>query len=613
MLKLLTPERPARLSAARQIEAPILPTRIPQFIVERDPASSSLWESVRTLFATVKLPGYRNSGNLFRHVILERFASTKRPFSASLVIHLCFILLIVYLHQAMPRESFAAPVSPYSERIYYRVPLVEQAKLLPRVAPAGPGGRPGAGSVPDRAPLLGSTARQMVVIISKPVHPDNSHQTIYQPKSPPDIRITTDIKLPNIVSVQIPRPVFRFRPSETRAVRAQRRLNADQAPTVTAQNAAALKALEESSDPNLRVPLLPAVASAPQARAARSAYVQEAPAISAENAAALKGIEASSDPNLRVPLLPAVASAPQARDGRFSSAQEAPPIEGATLGTGLVVISVDPGGPATPVAIPPGNRSGDFAISGAPGNGGSPAGSPNGVIGGGAGGSHTGSDASTGLGTERSGGGGGRSGGAGALSINGSGADPGGAGTLGPAISMGMVYPVSRHLSFRKSSIVVSAGPVGGGGLDVYDVLRCGNSKIYTIFLAMPGKNWTMQYCQEPGTETAKPAPPRSTSAFVHMDSGLVPPDLDAETRYDFRRLPVPPEKAHKLIVLKGVLGADGKVGSLEVFQGILPQMDEAAKIAFGRWKFKPAMREGKPVPVEILVGAPVDGAENVN
>ena len=562
MLKLLTPERPTRLTAVPQIEAPAIPVRMPQFIVTRDPASSSRWESVKTLFARVKLPRYRNSGNLFRHVTLERSTSTKSPFSASLVIHLCFILFIVYLHQAMPRESFAAPVSPYTERIYYRVPLVEQAKLLPHVAPAGPGGRPGAGSAPDIPPALGSTARQMVAIISKPLHPDNSHQTIYQPKSPPDIRITTDIKLPNIISVQIPKPVFRFRPAETRPVQAERRLNTDAAPAVTAENAAALKSLEESSDPQLRVPLLPAVASAPEAR-----------------------------------------------DGRFSSVQEAPPIEGATMGTGLVVISVDPGGPATPVALPPGNRSGEFAISGAPGNGGSPAGTPNGVIGGGAGGSHTGSDASTGLGAERAGGGGGKSGGAGSVSINGSGGDPGAAGTLGPAVAMGMVYPVSRHLSVRKSSIVVSAGPVGGGGLEVYDVLHCG--KIYTIFLAMPGKNWTMQYCQKPGTEGV--TPPRSTSTFVHMDSGLVPPDLDVETRYDFRRLPVPQEKAHKLIVLKGILGADGTVGGLEVFQGILPQMDQAAKIAFSQWKFKPAMREGKPVPVEILVGVPVDATENVS
>lgn len=605
MLKLLTPERPTRLTAVRQIEARATPARMPQFLVLRDRASSSWWASLKVIVARGNLRGYRNSSNLFRHVRLERGTSAGHPFSASLVIHICFILLIVYLHQVTPRESFTTPVSPYAERIYYRVPLVEQAKVLPRVAPVGSGGRPGAGSTPDVSPILGGSARQMVVIISKPVHPDNSRQTIYQPNTPPDIRITHDIKLPNIVSVQIPKPVFRYKPSETRPVQAQRRLNADQAPTVTTQNAAALKALEESSDPQLRVPLLPAVASAPQARAGRSASAQEAPAISAENAAALKGIEASSDPQLQVPLLPAVASSPQARTGRYSGVQEAPPIEGAPIGNGLVVLNVDPGGPMTPVALPAGNRSGEFAVSSAPGNGGSPAGSPNGVAGGGAGGSHTGKDASSGIGAENAGGGGGNAGNAGSVSINGRGGDPGG-GTL-PSVALAMVYAVPRHLSVRKSSIIVSAGPVGGGGLDVYDVLRCG--KIYTIFLAMPGKNWTMQYCQKPGTEGA--TPPRSTSTFVHMDSGLVPPDLDVETRYDFRRLPVPPAKAHKLIVLKGTLGTDGTVGGLEIFQGILPEMDEAAKIAFSRWKFKPAMRDGKAVPVEILVGVPVDTAGN--
>ena len=612
MLKLFTGEAPSRPIATKRMIVPAVPARIPKFIVVQDPTSSSTWESLKTLFARVKLPGYRNSGNLFRRVTLERPKSTGHPFSASLLIHLSFILLLVYLHQIVPRESLAAPVSPYAERIYYRVPVLEQARVLPRVAPEGSGGRPGAGSTPNVSPSLGSSARQMVVIISKPVHPDNSHQTIYQPNSPPDIRITTDIKLPNIVSVQIPKPVFRFKPSEARPVEAERRLNTQQAPNVTTQNAAALKSIEESSDPHLRVPLLPAVASAPQARAGRSAYAQEAPAISAENAAALKGIEASSDPQLQVPLLPAVASSPQARTGRGSSVQEAPPIEGATIGNGLVVISVEPGGPTTPVVLPPGNRSGEFAVSSAPGNGGSPAGSQNGVTGGGARGSHTGRDASIGIGAESAGGGGGNSGIAGSVSINGKGGEPGGAGTLGPAVAMGMVYPVSRHLSLRKSSsIVVSAGPIGGGGLEVYDVLHCG--KIYTIFLAMPGKNWTMQYCQKPGTEGAASPPPRSVSTFVHMDTGLVPPDLDVETRYDFRRLPVPQEKAHKMIVLKGTLGADGAVGGLEVFQGILPQMDEAAKIAFGRWKFKPAMRDGRAVAVEILVGVPVDTLENVS
>ncbi len=564
MLRLFESEGRARSGVIRPINWPALqPGRIPQFLVKQDPVSSSRWESLKTIFARVKPPGLRNSSRLFRHVTLQRSKTSGHPFSTSVVIHACFILLLVYLHQAMPRESLAAPASPFSEKIYYRVPLVQQAKLLPRVAPQGSGGRPGGGAVPELKPLLGSSASQMIVIISKPVRPDNSRQTIHQPNTPPDIRIIKEIKLPNMVSVELPKPVFRFKPTETRPQQVQRRLDTQQAPTVNAQNAALLKSIEESSDPQLRVPLLPAVASAPQAREARLGGVQEAPVV-----------------------------------------------EGASNGTGLVVISVDPGGPESPVVLPPGNRSGDFTISAAPGNGGSPAGSPNGAIAGGAGGSRTGSDASTGLGRENAGGGGGKSGAAGTLSIKGGPGEGGGAGTLAPAVALSMVYPVSRHLSVRKSSIIVSAGPVGGGGLDVYDVLHCG--KIYTIFLAMPGRNWTMQYCQKGAGASPSPEP-RSPSTFVHLDSGLVPPDLDIETRYEFRRLPVPPEKAGKLIVLKGTLAADGTVGGLEIFQGVVPQMDQAARIAFSRWKFKPAMRDGKPVPVEILVGVPTDAAKNVS
>ena len=39
--------------------------------------------------------------------------------------------------------------------------------------------------------------------------------------------------------------------------------------------------------------------------------------------------------------------------------------------------------------------------------------------------------------------------------------------------------------------------------------------------------------------------------------------------------------------------------------------MDEAARVAFSQWKFKPAVRDGKPVAVEILVGVPTEDPGN--
>jgi hypothetical protein len=265
----------------------------------------------------------------------------------------------------------------------------------------------------------------------------------------------------------------------------------------------------------------------------------------------------------------------------------------------LVVISTDPGEASDMVALPTGNRWADFSISPAGSMQGSPGGTsqhtPSVGTGGGAGG-----DNSTGIGKGESGGGGGSSGEPGSLSLSGTGGSAA-AGTLGPGVPFSMVYPVVANLLPRKNSLVVSAGPLGGGGLNIYGALKCG--KIYTVFLQMPGKAWTLQYCVSDARKENRPS--QTSSAIVHMEQGITAPD--AESRFDFKRLPLPEEKVHKLIVLKGSLGDDGAIENLQIHQGLLPMMDEAARLAFSQWKFKPATRGGKAIPVDILVGIPGD------
>ena len=68
-----------------------------------------------------------------------------------------------------------------------------------------------------------------------------------------------------------------------------------------------------------------------------------------------------------------------------------------------------------------------------------------------------------------------------------------------------------------------------------------------------------------------------------------------------------PFEKKNKPIVLKGVIKEDGTVADLKIYQGIVAGMDEAARVAFSRWTFKPAIREGKNVAVDVLVGIPTE------
>jgi hypothetical protein len=35
--------------------------------------------------------------------------------------------------------------------------------------------------------------------------------------------------------------------------------------------------------------------------------------------------------------------------------------------------------------------------------------------------------------------------------------------------------------------------------------------------------------------------------------------------------------------------------------------MDDNARLAFSQWKFKPALMESKPIPVQVLVGIPAE------
>ncbi|HXW54801.1 MAG TPA: energy transducer TonB [Candidatus Cybelea sp.] len=68
------------------------------------------------------------------------------------------------------------------------------------------------------------------------------------------------------------------------------------------------------------------------------------------------------------------------------------------------------------------------------------------------------------------------------------------------------------------------------------------------------------------------------------------------------------------MIILKGTIAADGTVEHVVVYQGVVPEMDMAARVAFSRWKFKPAMRNGKPLEVEVLVGIPpAAGRDHIN
>jgi Gram-negative bacterial TonB protein C-terminal len=493
------------------------------------------------------------SPNYFRRTGLTRTNFPGGALGASALVHGLFLALLAYSPRFMPvKASPHVSAQIRAERIYYRLPLLDPEKL-PRLAPAGPGGHPGSGSIPAPVPALGSTAfHPSLTIISKPIHPDNSRQTIYQPSSPPDLRIATEQKVPNIVSlphVQAPKATLNL--DIAKPIQNSRNLPQVAAPTVDSKPSALMTSLLKPSD---------------------------------------------TQPRLAIPLT-GEALRLQSPKNALGSASEAPSSQPGNV----VILGVDPAAPTDQISLPGGNRWGEFSIGTAGRDPGAPGGAASGTMGGGNGMVGLGGDASVGLGSGGSGGGGGNSGTSGTLSIAGPGAGSGAPGGLDPISPMNMVFPVPRVIATRRNAFVVSAGPVGGGGLNVYGALHCGT--IYSIFLPMPGKYWSLQYCENSAGAQKGTAQPRST--VLRLEKPLVPPDVDLTRRFDFKRLPLPLDNSHRSIILKGVIAMDGTVQNLVVHQGVLPEMDEAARIAFSRWVFKPALRDGKPVEVEILVGIP--------
>ena len=560
----MEPMRKPRLNRSR---APFTEAGALRLFVRGDSMLSNWIDSLAILASRVDSRSSAPTSYVLRGENVARVRFAGRSIGASFVLHLSILAVLIYLPQAIPAK--ALPLSSTSlraERIYYRVPPLDPARM-PQLSPAGAGGRPGSGSIPDRVPALGSNAlHPNMTIVSHPARPDNFRQTIYQRSSPPDLRIPIELKLPNVVlgnPSEAPKPLMKVDPNNAKPMQTNRQIAPEAAPTVAAE--APNSPLTTYLDPS------------------------------------------SSQPRLAIPL--ASAAKPTIKTGNGGPTGEASggvaePGDGADL----LVVGVDPAPAGSVLALGPGNRWGEFSISPAGGQPGSPGGVPGGVVGGGSGGNGAGGNGSTGVGPG-GGGGGGKGGTPGPVSIAGPGASGAtGGGALDPATLMSMVYPVTTpSLNVRKNGLVISAGPIGGGGLNVYGALNCG--KIYSIFLPMPDKSWSIQYCDKSASTQKVPSESRTT--VVHLDSPLMPPDFDPDFRFDFKRLPVPIEKSHRAIVLKGAIAVDGTVQHLIVYQGVVPEMDEAARIAFGRWRFKPAMRDGKPVEVEILVGIPPRAGED--
>lgn len=533
-----------------------------KFLTPKDSGSTSIFSSLGVIFSRGVKSSHR-SLFLLRGTSHTDFGLSSGYFVATLLLHVVALVLVLrFVHFTVDAQNRFESTDFTDAKIYYFPPKPEKQTSIPKIAPKGPGSTPGRGQDIPEAPARKSTAfHQSLTVVSNPRQPDNLHQTIIQASSPPDLKIKEDLKLPNIV---IGNPM---------------------------------------AQPKNPMIALKWKAPAAKQSAAKNVKNEAVPQTSSQkwmDLTVVGNIVPEAGLPVAPPQPPPQPAAAPASGSSGATASDANRPQGAPGSSDMMVIGTDPVDHVTQLSLPAGNRYGSFSISPDGAGAGSVGGTGKSGAGAGTMGSGPGGNVSSGVGSGTSGGGGGtHTSDIGSVSISGS----TGGGSIDPAlrasIAETMVYPVESTSNLRRNSMIVSSGAVGGGGLPVYKALQCG--KIYTIFLPMPGGNWTLEFCRQ--GSAPEPVNTEGKTAVIHMEAGVLPPE--ATQVFDFKRLPVPELSQHKQIILRGLVDPDGSVKDVKVYTGLEPQMDEAARLAFSKWKFKPAIQSGKPVPIEFLVGIP--------
>jgi TonB family protein len=81
------------------------------------------------------------------------------------------------------------------------------------------------------------------------------------------------------------------------------------------------------------------------------------------------------------------------------------------------------------------------------------------------------------------------------------------------------------------------------------------------------------------------------------MGPGMKPPTLAYKVEPEYSE-EARAAKYSGTVLLKIVVDVDGKAKNIEVVNGLGLGLDEKAVLAIQQWKFKPAEKDGLPVPV---------------
>lgn len=430
-------------------------------------------------------------------------------------------------------------------------------------------------------------------ILSVPANADNHRQTIV---TPPNLKLNSDVALPNVVAWGKNQPTIPLAATAPRT-----KLDLPSLPTAVVAPPPEVRKTRLNNAPRLDESVIAPPPAANQAASNRNmqlpmpAIVEPPPSVDTASSRRLSDINIGrSQVVAPAPQLPmgeqrAISSAGRPSLGNAEPAVVAPPpsVQGTDGGRSdgqLVALSLRPAAPSGPIDVPNGNRRGTFAATpqGRPGASGTP--DPPAAdksAGSGVGGRGTGNGAGSGkaaselppglfVGAPKSGAG---------SEVAGNGGS--GSGSSEPRLTVNAgSRAVAREMDTNQQT-------------DDERRVFAGR-KSYSMTLNMPnlnsaGGSWVMHFVELKDDKV-------SGDLFAPVPTHTADPGYPLELMKS---------NVHGTVMLSAVIHSDGRVSEVAVVNGIDDRLDQYACAALLRWQFLPALRNGSPVPLKAVVMIP--------
>ncbi len=565
------------------------PVSAPMFLLRLEPRHRAFWSNFADLFRRHRQPPLR----LISWPAAPRpdiFVSTRWPWgplAESLVLHFGVLAAVLWLVPLFPhRELVAAHPAYKTEDLIYYSP----SEYLPPLD---------TGNAHISQPQEGKPAYAPQPIISVPPEADNHTQTIV---APPAIKLDHDVALPNIVAWS-PTPVAVPMAATTHTDLRVASLS-EQVVAPSPEIAPTPQRQAPSWQPSVAAP-------APEVKAGLARQTLPAPAPSVVAPAPQVDTATSTRRVGDINIGPSnvVAPAPQlpvgeqrtlatmGRGGMNSGggpSVAAPPPSVQELGSSrggaghVIALSIHPAPPRAAAPIPAGNRRGTFAAGpqgkvDAPGTPDIPSGkgqtSPGGSAaqgsGNGAGNARDGSGAPPGLLV-------------GAAPKDASTSAVTGGNDAGNKLTAGITPPRLASTGHNAAKVVLpeNATPM--------ERKVFGGRKFYSMMLNLPnlnssGGSWVLRFAEMGESK----------------DTGELNGPVATQTSDPAYPIELMRKNVQGTVTLYAVIRADGTVGEVRVLDGVNDRLDEYARAALIRWRFRPATKNGNAVPLEAVVRIP--------